>query len=423
MAEMNRTDLQLRQSRRVVLPLSNGRNLLPGEDHYVFSRSQLEHFAPDRVLVKDAHRWSVGYLPVPTGSKQDYPSVDPISLPTSVIQERSVESIPLLPVDRCGKFFLLVRYVGPDQAGEPFEACVFGAASESSDPSRSPMNLNSTDSRAVVLVDSRGEERASRGASMIFAATVSSECWPERLIIDDAADWVVSDVVVVRRSAPGPGGMPFRRVSVADPSRDIERSGEEWRRSLLAQEGDLPGDMFADDALGAFRPGRLMPGDSVELRVTYQGERRDGSPFSFRILGSKKMPTVQLPDSVYMSMSAGCNVLPHSSVQVTSRPQPDRLGHGNGLVVDGLVIDERADCFAVNDLKVGNFSQFAQSGDVPGVAWSRRATGNSLITDVVLAEMDFVLVASNVRSSNVGFVCGAYGHAVDLETGEPIVTR
>src|SRR4029077_16239573 len=66
----------------------------------------------------------------------------------------------------------------------------------------------------------------------------------------------------------------------------------------------------------------------------------------------------------------------------------------------------------VNEIKVGNRSQFMQSGDVPGSAFSARA-GTTFCMDNVAPGGDFVLVVTYIGDSADGapFSAGVVGKA------------
>jgi hypothetical protein len=107
-------------------------------------------------------------------------------------------------------------------------------------------------------------------------------------------------------------------------------------------------------------------------------------------------------------MSSGVNILPNTSAQITSRPQnvafrPERI------IIGGSPSD-----WIVNDIKVGNRSQFSQSGDVPGEVFSVTAMDATFSMETVQTAMDFVMIVTYVGSKESGapFVCAVLGTGV-----------
>lgn len=112
-------------------------------------------------------------------------------------------------------------------------------------------------------------------------------------------------------------------------------------------------------------------------------------------------------DRVVLPMSSGVNILPNTSAQITSRPQtvafrPERL-----------IIGGNAGDWIINDVKVGNRSQFSQSGDVPGEMFAATTIDSFVSFETVQTAMDFVVLVTFVGASESGapFVCGVLGTA------------
>jgi hypothetical protein len=109
-------------------------------------------------------------------------------------------------------------------------------------------------------------------------------------------------------------------------------------------------------------------------------------------------------DRVILPLSSGVNILPNTSAQITARPQlcafrPERC------------ILQGPDNWVINDVKVGNQSQFAQSGDIPGEVFGSTTIDAFLKFTTVQTAMDFVVVATFVGASESGapFVCAVLG--------------
>ncbi len=112
-------------------------------------------------------------------------------------------------------------------------------------------------------------------------------------------------------------------------------------------------------------------------------------------------------DRILLPMSSGVNILPNTSAQITSRPQnvafrPERI------IIGGTPGD-----WIVNDIKVGNRSQFSQSGDVPGETFASTAIDSFVSFETVQTAMDFVMLVTFVGVSESGapFVCSVLGTA------------
>jgi hypothetical protein len=112
-------------------------------------------------------------------------------------------------------------------------------------------------------------------------------------------------------------------------------------------------------------------------------------------------------DRITLPMSSGVSIFPNTSAQITSRPQsvafrPERI-----------IIGGRPNEWIVNDVKVGNRSQFAQSGDIPGEMFASTTIDGYVSMETVQTAMDFVMVVTFVGDTQEGapFVCGVLGTA------------
>ena len=112
-------------------------------------------------------------------------------------------------------------------------------------------------------------------------------------------------------------------------------------------------------------------------------------------------------DRVLLPMSSGVSILPNTSAQITSRPQnvafrPERV------IIGGTAGD-----WIVNDIKVGNRSQFSQSGDVPGETFASTTIDSFVSFETVQTAMDFVMLVTYIGASESGapFYCAVLGTA------------
>jgi hypothetical protein len=112
-------------------------------------------------------------------------------------------------------------------------------------------------------------------------------------------------------------------------------------------------------------------------------------------------------DRITLPMSSGVPIVPNLSAQITSRPQsvafrPERI-----------IVGGAPNTWIINDIKVGNRSQFAQSGDVPGEMFAATTIDSYVSMETVQTSMDFVMVVTYVGPNEAGapFVCGVLGTA------------
>ena len=68
----------------------------------------------------------------------------------------------------------------------------------------------------------------------------------------------------------------------------------------------------------------------------------------------------------------------------------------------------------VNDIKIGNKSQLAQSGDVPGACFAAGSPGTEVSFDTLQIAMDFVMIVTYVGKKKDGapFHCSVMGTEV-----------
>lgn len=380
----------MRDLRRLPLPISSGSYILPGQTAEFVARSQLEDFWPERVLIKDAEHWIVEDLEIDgrsllTGPRTRDRRAGPARLGCS-FDPLSVE--PVLQVGRVpqgGTFSITAKRVGPPMGGAPFEGCVFGSTRP---PEHRLYPSTATRTEDMLTVDSRSRPMSSPGRlapedTRLPLATRVHEFWPERLVIKNPSDWVVEDLIVNKRSR-------------------------------MVQSGSLPGVMFSSDANQLLDVGPLSPADEFTVVALYVGEPSSEVVLEYSLSGPRYPSGVPRDHLLLLPMSTGVNILPNTSAQITSRVR-DHVGVGSGFRARRIVI-ERGQDWVVNDVKVRVSSQFAQSGDVPGVAFSPDTTGNLVLLDPAPVGIDFVMVVTYVgdREDGARFLCGVAGDVVEL---------
>ena len=104
---------------------------------------------------------------------------------------------------------------------------------------------------------------------------------------------------------------------------------------------------------------------------------------------------------IVLPMSTGVPILPTQSAQITARSQmgafrPERIFLSAAGTSGGA-----AD-WIVNDFKIGNRSQFAQSGDVPGDMFATNAIDGFISFETVQTAMDVVMVVTYIGLNESG---------------------
>lgn len=117
-------------------------------------------------------------------------------------------------------------------------------------------------------------------------------------------------------------------------------------------------------------------------------------------------------DRVILPMSSGVNILPNTSAQITSRPQ-DVAFRPERVIIGAAGTSGGAADWIVNDIKVGNKSQFSQSGDVPGDMFASTTIDSFVSFATVQTAMDFVMLVTYVGANESGapFYCSVLGTA------------
>ena len=393
--DMSKTSPKIgtRTFRRVPLTLSNltpgswNTNILPGSKVTIFaSRSQLDTFWPDRLLIKNADRWFVHDVLVEGRSQLN--RLAPRGLPGGVF--RDAVHPPRFWADnvRAGeRVGIVVSYVGDSECGEPFEAVVFGAEDP---PVYTPASLaepagsDPTERVAdrVILPTSSGVTILQNMLTTLRLDLPDAPFYLDRITIADAADWVVND---------------------------LKLRG----RSLLMNSGDLPGVMFSgNQAARPLHVGLVAPGDEVHLTATYVGGRETGC-LECTVSGMRTAPDLAVESwSGFLAMSSTRNILPYTRERWLESPQ---LACGKAFLPRQIVVAD-ADDWVIHVVMTGIRSQFANCGDLTGAAFSSVVVDNLMVLDPVRSDIDFTIEYSYVGPSESGapFVCGVYGDVVEL---------
>jgi len=343
--------------------------LKKGKQCIVSGRPQVD-FLARKLIVKNAEHWIVGHADIDGGR---------IAISAEDLDPRSTRLLDWGTVAAGGEVAFSVEYRGPD-ISEQFEACLFGLSSFGSRSSDLKESAADRDPRclATSVVRVLAEHNLNDGHrvghhQLLEAPPRRSTFWPDRLIIQDSDDWEIVDVLVAGRS------LSFQCV---------------------------PGAMLAS---GIPFAGKVGPDDSFVVAAKYVGSLDRVPLLKYELSGSAMRP---VEDPMYcLSLSSGCRILPNTSAQITSRPL--FLLPGKGFRARHVVVS-RGRNWVVNDFRVGMCTQFAQYGQISGVAFSPENAGNHVSFSVLEHGRDFVALVTNDGAVPAPFVCGVLGEIVDL---------
>jgi hypothetical protein len=356
---------------RVPLPFSTGNKVLPDQSAQITARPQLLSFWPDRLLVKNADRWDIHRLSIGLGKspwssliededRRRCASVFSLDTWQPLLQREAQAAEPLV---------MEVTYTGPNEQGECFEAVLFGWTGEP--PAKTSVHGAPDPSTRIFERAESKSVRANEMAVLPITIAAPALC-VDHFTIADAKDWIV---------------------------HDIRTHG----KSIFVQGGDLPGEMFTGDAPVILKP--LAAKDRVEIAATYVG--MDATACLKVELAGVSNPTGARAISYFLPMSTDIPIVPTQRAQITGAPARD-------FIPERMVITD-ADAWIINDIKVGHRCQTAQSGDIPGQAFSTLAVGCAVTLDRVPKAVDFVIVttyAEGGKEEGSGFFCGVQGRLV-----------
>ncbi len=103
-----------------------------------------------------------------------------------------------------------------------------------------------------------------------------------------------------------------------------------------------------------------------------------------------------------LPMSVDGPILPGQSAQITARPQ--RVAFRPERVFISAASDATlgAAAWLVNDIKIGNRSQFSQSGSIPGDMFATTAIDSFVSFETAQTAMDVVMVVTYIGSNSDG---------------------
>jgi len=194
---------------------------------------------------------------------------------------------------------------------------------------------------------------------------------------------------------PSPSGYPGGQQwppQLPEPSPSGYPGGQQWPPPLPRVQSPVAG--WYD--LSSFGVGALPPG----ALGAYSFPPRAA-------VVNAPLPTQANRD--ILPMSTGVPILPTQSAQITGRPQTLVFKIGRFVISHGGTSGGAAD-WIVNDIKIGNRSQFVQSGDVPGDIFANNAIDTFVRFDTAQTAMDVVVVVTYIGLNESG--CPFFGAMV-----------
>ena len=171
-------------------------------------------------------------------------------------------------------------------------------------------------------------------------------------------------------------------------------------RSQFVQSGDVPGDLFATNAIDTF-----VRFEAAQTAGWYDivGQSLPGPDMGMMMpraaVVAAPLPTQANRD--ILPMSTGVPILPTQSAQITGRPQTLVFKIGRFVFSNAGTAGGAAD-WIVNDIKICNRSQFVQSGDVPGDLFATNAIDTFVRFEAAQTAMDVVVVVTYIGLNESG---------------------
>ncbi len=165
--------------------------------------------------------------------------------------------------------------------------------------------------------------------------------------------------------------------------------------------------------MGAAVPGPMAPPPPMPMAPPMpppmpMGPPPEAYPFPPRAaVVDAPLPTQANRD--ILPMSTGVPILPTQSAQITGRPQTLVYKIGRFVISNAGTAGGAAD-WIVNDIKIGNVSQFVQSGDVPGDMFATNAIDTFVRFAPAQTAMDVVVVVTYIGLNESG--CPFFGAMV-----------
>lgn len=105
-----------------------------------------------------------------------------------------------------------------------------------------------------------------------------------------------------------------------------------------------------------------------------------------------------------LPMSSTGVIAPAGSASITARPQTFAFQPHRVVIPQSLSTD-----FTIQDIKVGNRSQFVQTGAISAETFAQNAVGTAIKFDTVQTSQDFVIQVTNVGGAPRNFFATVFG--------------
>jgi hypothetical protein len=113
-------------------------------------------------------------------------------------------------------------------------------------------------------------------------------------------------------------------------------------------------------------------------------------------------PPPQRAGREVLPMSVDGPILPTQSAQITARPQRVAFRPERVFISNASDATLGAAAFLVNDIKIGNRSQFSQSGSIPGDMFASVAIDSFVSFETAQTAMDIVMVVTYIGANSEG---------------------
>jgi hypothetical protein len=194
--------------------------------------------------------------------------------------------------------------------------------------------------------------------------------------------------------------MPYELLSGEELiSGTVQLSGED-DYSISGEDADSI--LSGVEIVGRKRPsrgGRQQRGDWMKQAAAYKQAQ---SGIIVRDQPPTKARRLVLPMTSTGVVTAG------TSATITARPQTIAFKPIRITIPATIGPD-----FTIEDIKVGNKSQLAQSGSLPAEAFVQTAFGVEMDMDTVQTSQDFVLQVTNISGANRTFRAAIFGRSAD----------
>jgi hypothetical protein len=252
------------QSFREVLPLPSRKNVMPHVPMRIVGRPERGALTLTRLVISNAgtaggsRDWVINDIEINGVSQLKVKNLSGALFSTRGIVAGSMHATSYLyfrgldVIERESEVAVTVTYVGSNPLGCPLFASIIGDA-----PPQRPTVLPITTKNKLLPT-----------VTTTITAMLDQPLEIDMLEIEDtdtdggAADWIVNDI----------------RIDGA---------------SQFTRSGDIPGDMFATNAIDSFV--KFHPGTRIELLVTYIGLNKSGCCFTARLLGTVVRDDLQQP--------------------------------------------------------------------------------------------------------------------------------